>query len=87
MVRRMPLALVTAHPARHDARSEHRLAQVHRLRRPTQEQSSGCLADIGAVQIEPDALAQLGDVALGEAGISAGSTRLGAFEARLNALQ
>jgi hypothetical protein len=83
----MPLALVTAEPASHDACGEHRLAQVHGFRSPTREQSSGGLAHIGAVQIEPDALAQLGDVALGEARIGAGSTGLGAFEARLDALQ
>jgi hypothetical protein len=87
MVGRMPLALVTTEPARHDARGEHRLAQVNGLRSPTREQSSGRLAHIGTVQIEPDALAQLGDVALGKARIGAGSAGLGAFEARLNALQ
>jgi len=83
----MPLALVTAGPARHDACGEHRLTQVHRLRSPTREQSSGRLAHIGTVQIQPDALAQLRYVALGEAGVGTGSASLGAFEARLDALQ
>lgn len=83
----MPLALVTAEPARHDACGEDGLTQIHGFRSPTREHSSRGLAYIGAVQIESDALAQLGYIALGEARIGAGSTGLCAFEARLDALQ
>src|SRR2546421_12715775 len=42
-------------------------------------------ADVGAVQVGPDAFGEVGDRGFAQAGIRAGRTRLGAFDVRLDA--
>ena len=48
---------------------------------------AGCLARVGAVEVEPDTAAELGEVALAETSICAGGTAGGAIEALLDATQ
>jgi len=46
---------------------------------------AGGVADVGAVQVGPDAFGEVGDRGFAQAGIRAGRTRLGAFDVRLDA--
>jgi len=52
---------------------------------PGQHRTGSC-TDIGAVEVGPDALGQLGDHILAETGVRASCARLRAFEAGLDTL-
>jgi hypothetical protein len=75
---RVPLAFITAQATRRRAGDEHPTNElVIRAGAPGGDASRD-IADIGAVEIEPDALGQLLDHFLGKASVGARGARLGA---------
>jgi len=73
---RVPLTFLAADLARDGARIEHLSKELLVRTGAPRSQRPGRRADIGAVQIEPDALAQLLHLVLGKAGVRAGNAGL-----------
>ena len=65
------LAFLRAQPARLRASRKLRLQGVWLVAAEAHQQGAGCVADVGAVEIEPDALHQMTDLRLRQAGIAA----------------
>ena len=77
----VPLALLSAHPARPRARLQSRSRHLRVERRLPREDLAGGIAEIGAVEVEADAASQHLYVSFAEAGVGAGRAGLGAVEA------
>jgi hypothetical protein len=82
---RMPLAFLRADPARADTRFEHRLRDLMLVVGLAREHTPGRYADVGAVEAEPDAAAQLDDVRLRERRVGADGARRVGVGARVDA--
>src|SRR5699024_10350330 len=82
---RMLLALLGAGLARRLTGLEQCTVEGIVLARLTGQDSAGRLADVGAILVQADALGQLRHLVLGQAGVRAGGTGLGALEAGLGA--
>jgi hypothetical protein len=60
-----------------------RLQRLRARASEAQQHRSGRLADVGTVEVEPDAARELADMRLGQAGIGAGEASLDAGEASI----
>jgi hypothetical protein len=80
------LALVPTGPAGHRTCLEHRAGDFGVIAGVTGQHLAGGKADVRAVEVAADALAQLRDHLLRQARVGAGRTGLGAVETRLDAL-
>ncbi len=85
-VLRMPLALFTAQPTRPGAGLKRRPRHLRIERRLSREDLASGVADVGAVEVEPNTAGQHLYVPLAEAGVRAGGTGLFTVEAGLDAL-
>ena len=81
----MPLALVTAASAGDCAGLDERLCRLKVDCEVAQEHSGGHLAHVRAIEVKANALRDLGNRALAEAGVGAGGTRMPADGAGLDA--
>lgn len=77
----MPFAIGGAFLAGGPACLQHGFDRGQVLAGPTAENPTGGLADVGAVKVSPDTLAQISNHVFGKAGIRASGTDLGAFKA------
>ena len=82
----MPLTLCAAHAARFDARGELRAQEIEVPISLSRHDLSRCLADDGAIEAEPNALAEFRDFGLGKRIVGARRAHLHTLEARLDAL-
>jgi hypothetical protein len=87
MVRRVALALIAARTTHHDACIDRGPNDAEVDLGLAGHDAADRVADIGAVEIEPDGPDQLQRVRLAEGGISAGGTRGGTVEALVNTAQ
>src|SRR5262245_29473446 len=71
----MPLALLRARGAHLPTRGHLRPGSCCGVLRLPREEAAGGIADVGAIQAEADALAEIDDLLLRQAGVSAGGTR------------
>jgi hypothetical protein len=71
----MSLALLRARGAQVPARGHLRPGSRRGVLRLPREKAAGGIADVGAIQAETDALAEIDDLLLRQAGVSAGGTR------------
>jgi hypothetical protein len=83
MALRMPHALFAAAATRFDADRKHHSANGVIRPRATRAKNAGRAADICAVQIHADTLAQFVNPLLGKTGVGTGGARLVAIEASL----
>ncbi len=86
MVGSVLLALITANAAGFGARLERRPSQPGLEGRLAGDDPARGVADVGAVEVEPDAAGERLGVILPKAGVGAGGAALGTVAAGLNAL-
>ena len=72
---RMPLALLRARGTELPTRGHLRPGSCCGVLRLAREKAAGGIADVGAIQAEADALAEIDDLLVRQAGVSAGATR------------
>src|SRR5690625_7175572 len=77
VVASVPLALVAAGPAGLDAGLELDAGEVGVIAGVARQHASGCVADVGAVQVGADALAQVADRVVAQTRVAAGGTGVG----------
>lgn len=82
----MPLTLCAADAARFDARGELRAQEIEVPISLSRHDLSRCLTDDGAIEAEPNALAEFRDFGLGKRIVGARRAHLYTLEARLDAL-